>query len=102
MHSYKIGDWFELGILRYLVFRVEPTCYWGVAKNGCIALCKHNDTGPKHLPDCTDWDWQPTPREWWVNIYAAGDVVFHKTKEQADKTAGSARTACIRVREVIE
>jgi hypothetical protein len=110
MHKWQIGDWFEIDDIgepidrtRYLVFRVGADCYWGVPFKGHPAvLCRFVDTEPKHLPGCTGWDWQPPPREWWVNIYAAGDVVFHKTKEQADKTAGSARTGCIRVREVIE
>jgi hypothetical protein len=101
MHTYKIGEWFEIGAFRYLVFRVEPTGYWGVAKNGCIALCNANDTEPKHLPGCTGWDWKPTPREWWVNEYTFGVGACYDTESSADRNSGK-RIRRIKVREVIE
>ena len=107
MHKWKAGDWCEYKARRLLVIRVVDAQYPFLRlvdfEGGGITL---EFDQPKHLPGCTGWDWQPTPREWWVNVYAAGDVVcdtvLHQTKERADKTAGSNRSACIKVREVIE
>ena len=106
MHTYKIGEWFQLGILRYLVYRVDSNGYWGVGLSGESVLCAWTDRQPKHLPDCTGWDWQPTPREWWINEYekrnGSVSVVIHATSELAEKCAGGNRLRCTRVREVIE
>jgi hypothetical protein len=110
-HQWKIGDWFELGEKRYLVYRVEQSCYFGISFGGGVALRKLDDPEPKHLPDCTGWDWHPTPREWWVNEYQErnGSMstvmhhgVMHHSRKLADECAGSHRVRCIRVREVIE
>jgi len=104
--DWKIGDWFEQGGKRYLVYRVEQCSYFGIRYDGSMVLCKLDDPEPKHLPDCTSWDWKPTPREWWVNEYreknGSMSTVMHHSRELADECSGSHRVRCTRVREVLE
>jgi hypothetical protein len=71
-HVWKIGDWCEYGIEaveRFYVFNVDHgDCVgvWAVSKNGVKTISPFSSNVNlrhlKHLPDCTGWDWQPTPK----------------------------------------
>jgi hypothetical protein len=42
------------------------------------------------------------PREFWVNVYGADDLMAHPSKDKADRSATRLRRECIRVREVLD
>lgn len=65
-HVWKIGDWCEWGIGRHYVWKL---CEFegGVRLHlincaGSTAYTITEDTRLEHLPDCTGWTWQPTPK----------------------------------------
>lgn len=62
-HEWKIGDWCELHGKRYLVFKRSDFDVWAIGLNHGIILFLVDDEEVKHLPDCTDWDWQPPKPE---------------------------------------
>jgi len=48
----------------------------------------------------------PEPREWWINVYPAGNVCAHSSRKNADTDADYNRiecvVECVHVREVLE
>ena len=65
-HAWKIGDWCEWGIERHYLWKL---CDFPggirihlVNVAGSTAYTTIEDPRLKHLPDCTGWTWQPTPK----------------------------------------
>jgi hypothetical protein len=75
-HVWKIGDWCERHGERGFVFDVSSAAVWAVRNNATALRFDTHDTLLKHLPDCTGWDWQPTPNpgEGW-RLVEIGEVI---------------------------
>ncbi len=61
-HVWKIGDWCEWNGVRRLVFDVDDEQLETVRNIGGTKSIPIGLAGLIHLPDCTGWYWQPTPK----------------------------------------
>lgn len=59
--KWKIGDWCEVNSVRYFVYRLDNEAVNAVSIDG--ERCRFLGSAPSvvKLPDCTGWDWQPSP-----------------------------------------